>query len=108
MASSAEPIGSRPLGRRRKRQCFEFVAEWTKYGKAAGPFRNQKMLDVSEPDLVVAFAGGQGTGDMVHRWQASRSWSLAGPARLDATFQIASQRLAGPSGPVVLLTAPVR
>ena len=27
--------------------------------------RNQKMLDEGKPDLVVAFAGGRGTADMV-------------------------------------------
>ncbi len=29
-------------------------AEWDKYGKAAGPIRNKKMLDM-KPDLVIAF-----------------------------------------------------
>jgi len=42
-------------------------AEWGKYGKAAGGKRNQKMLDEEKPDLVVAFAGGVGTADMVQR-----------------------------------------
>lgn len=41
-------------------------AEWGKHGKAAGPIRNQQMLDM-EPDLVVAFPGGKGTADMVRR-----------------------------------------
>ena len=31
-----------------------FKAEWDRYNKAAGPFRNQKMLD-QNPDLVLAF-----------------------------------------------------
>ena len=42
-------------------------ADWEKHGKAAGPIRNQKMLDVHKPDLVLAFAGGRGTADMVRR-----------------------------------------
>jgi hypothetical protein len=42
------------------------VAQWAKYGKAAGPLRNQEMLD-SGIDLVVAFPGGRGTADMVER-----------------------------------------
>jgi len=29
-------------------------AEWNKFGKAAGPTRNRRMLDL-EPDLVIAF-----------------------------------------------------
>lgn len=34
---------------------------------AAGPIRNQQMLDDGKPDLVVAFPGGKGTADMVRR-----------------------------------------
>ena len=45
---------------------MEMPADWTKHGKAAGPIRNQKMLDEC-PDLVVAFPGGKGTADMVRR-----------------------------------------
>lgn len=44
-----------------------FPAEWKKHGKAAGPIRNQQMLDEGKPDLVVAFPGGRGTADMVRR-----------------------------------------
>lgn len=29
--------------------------EWEKFGKAAGPRRNKKMLDESHPNLVIAF-----------------------------------------------------
>ena len=35
--------------------------------RGAGPKRNQKMLDLEGPDLVVAFKGGNGTKDMVRR-----------------------------------------
>ena len=31
-----------------------YPADWEKYGKAAGPIRNRKMLDL-KPDLVLAF-----------------------------------------------------
>lgn len=44
-----------------------FPAQWDKHGKAAGPIRNQAMLDKGRPDLVVAFPGGRGTADMVRR-----------------------------------------
>jgi hypothetical protein len=44
-----------------------FPADWTKYGNAAGPLRNQAMLDVGKPDVVIAFPGGKGTADMVQR-----------------------------------------
>lgn len=53
---------------------LKFPANWTKYGKAAGPIRNQQMLDEGKPDLVIAFHGpppidGRKTGtmDMVER-----------------------------------------
>jgi hypothetical protein len=42
-------------------------ADWQKHGKAAGPIRNQEMLDRMKPSLVVAFPGGRGTADMVTR-----------------------------------------
>lgn len=45
----------------------EYPADWNKHGKAAGPIRNQQMLDEGKPDLVVAFPGGNGTADMVSR-----------------------------------------
>lgn len=45
-------------------------AEWKKYGRRAGPIRNQKMLGQS-PGLVVAFPGGRGTADMVKRARAA-------------------------------------
>jgi hypothetical protein len=41
-------------------------ADWKKHGRAAGPIRNQKMLEET-PALVVAFPGGKGTADMVKK-----------------------------------------
>ena len=43
-------------------------AEWEKYGRAAGPKRNAKMLDM-EPDLVVGFLarGSKGTKDCLRQ-----------------------------------------
>lgn len=46
--------------------CQEFPvndAEWRRYGKAAGPIRNRRMLDEFQPDRVLAFPGGKGTKD---------------------------------------------
>jgi hypothetical protein len=45
----------------------QYPAEWSLHGKAAGPIRNQEMLDVGKPDVVYAFPGGRGTADMVRR-----------------------------------------
>lgn len=42
-------------------------ARWAEHGRAAGPIRNQLMLDDGKPDRVVAFPGGAGTADMVRR-----------------------------------------
>jgi cysteine synthase len=47
-----------------------FPANWKKHGKAAGPIRNQQMLDEGQPDIVIAFPGGRGTADMVSRARA--------------------------------------
>lgn len=45
--------------------CATYHANWSLYGQAAGPIRNQQMLDSFKPDLVVAFPGGRGTAHMV-------------------------------------------
>lgn len=42
-----------------------FVANWRGHGDAAGPLRNAAMVEFGAPDMVVAFAGGRGTADMV-------------------------------------------
>ncbi len=46
-----------------------YRADWKKYGKAAGPIRNQQMLDEFKPDYVLAFPlrGSVGTVDMMQR-----------------------------------------
>lgn len=49
----------------------EYKADWKRYGRAAGPKRNQQMLDCEKPDLVAAFHPyideSKGTKDMVNR-----------------------------------------
>lgn len=51
---------------------LEYPADWETYGKAAGPIRNQIMLDQGRPDIVLAFPTkpldeSKGTADMVRR-----------------------------------------
>lgn len=57
-----------------------FPADWTKYGKAAGPIRNREMLD-QKPDLVIAFhpnlEGSKGTKDTV-----TEAWRRGIPVEL--------------------------
>lgn len=55
----------------RKAPFWNYPADWKTHGRAAGPIRNQLMLDKGKPDLVLAFPGGRGTADMVRRAQAA-------------------------------------
>lgn len=64
---------------RMARECAErlginvlsFPAEWERYGRSAGPVRNQQMLEQGEPTEVWCFSedlmNSKGTGDMFHR-----------------------------------------
>jgi len=48
----------------------DYPAKWSKYGKGAGPIRNQQMIE-QKPDLVIAFhedfEKSKGTNDMLER-----------------------------------------
>jgi hypothetical protein len=47
-----------------------YHAEWSKYGRAAGPVRNQRMVDEGRPDLALVCYQGEpdrGTADMLRR-----------------------------------------
>jgi len=48
-----------------------YYPDWDKYGKAAGPIRNKKMLYEENPDIVLAFWNGtvanSGTFDMMEQ-----------------------------------------
>lgn len=47
-----------------------YPADWARYGRAAGPIRNAKMLQDGKPDLVIAFhadiPASRGTRNMVN------------------------------------------
>lgn len=53
--------------RRRRIDNRKFAADWKTHGKAAGPIRNQHMIDEGRPDLAVVYPGGRGTQDMRKR-----------------------------------------
>jgi hypothetical protein len=46
-------------------ECKTFEADWTKFGKAAGPIRNRVMLMENPNAVVIAFPGGKGTDNCV-------------------------------------------
>lgn len=48
-----------------------YPADWKHHGRAAGPIRNQIMIDQGRPNLVLAFKGGAGTADMVRKARAA-------------------------------------
>ena len=48
-----------------------FPALWALHGLAAGPLRNQQMIDEGQPDLGVEFPGRRGTADMLKRLRSA-------------------------------------
>jgi hypothetical protein len=34
---------------------INYIADWSQYGRAAGPLRNRAMIDENKPELVLAF-----------------------------------------------------
>lgn len=48
-----------------------YPADWNRHGRAAGPIRNQQMIEQGRPDIVLAFHANigqsKGTKDMVER-----------------------------------------
>ncbi|WP_260581228.1 DUF2493 domain-containing protein [Sphingopyxis sp. PET50] len=57
--------------RRHNCRCENFPADWKARGLAAGPIRNQKMIDEGRPTKAVSFPGGRGTADMDRRARAA-------------------------------------
>lgn len=63
--------------RRPRMDLEEYPADWKKYRKAAGPIRNQQMLDEGKPTDWLAFVDkplseSTGTADMVSRLRKAR------------------------------------
>lgn len=70
MAPGADTMAGR-AARRLGYELLEYPARWGIYGRAAGPKRNQQMLDEGKPERVYAFhndiASSKGTRDMIAR-----------------------------------------
>ena len=49
-----------------KAKTEEYLANWNKYGRAAGPIRNEEMLK-SNIDMLLAFRGGTGTDNCIKK-----------------------------------------
>lgn len=68
-----------------------YPAYWGMHGKAAGPIRNQQMLEDGQPNMVVAFAHdlsrSWGTADMVRKAQAAGVKPVYVIARADKTSE---------------------
>ncbi|GAA0730053.1 DUF2493 domain-containing protein [Sphingomonas japonica] len=58
-----------------------YRAHWKDHGRAAGPIRNQRMIDEGKPSIVIAFPGGRGTADMVRRAERAGVAVIEVPAR---------------------------
>ena len=65
-ARGADSLAASYWGDNLERPVEAHPADWAKHGKAAGPIRNQEMLD-SGVDILIAFPGGRGTADMTRR-----------------------------------------
>lgn len=67
-APGADAIADR-IAIERGHERVEFRADWDKHGRAAGPIRNQAMIEIGHPTLVFAFWDGssKGTLDMIKR-----------------------------------------
>ena len=50
---------------------WDFLPEWHRAGTRNGAVRNQLMIALALPQLVIAFSGGLGTADMVERAKAA-------------------------------------
>lgn len=58
-----------------------FPADWATHGNAAGPRRNQRMIDEGNPDLVLAIPGPSsvGTWDMIRRATECERYVIIAP-----------------------------
>lgn len=48
-------IIAREIAQKYGLEVYEFPADWSRLGKAAGPIRNKAMIKYGKPDIVIAF-----------------------------------------------------
>ena len=65
-------------------QCYNMPADWKAHGKAAGPIRNQRMIDEFRPAMLIHFPGGRGTADMINRATKAGLEIVDGAVLMDA------------------------
>jgi hypothetical protein len=70
-AEGADKMAGR-LGYRFEMKIQPYSAEWEKHGRAAGPIRNQQMLDEGDPEIAIGFVDrpleeSRGSYDMARR-----------------------------------------
>lgn len=66
-ATGADTLARNWVAKRSGNSVVTEPANWLKYGKAAGPLRNTRMLELHKPEIVVAFPGGRGTMNMIRQ-----------------------------------------
>lgn len=97
-AKGADHLSARwALDSRCEVSAIMFRAEWKAHGRGAGPKRNETMLAVTEPFLLVAFKGGTGTADCVRRAREKniRVLEVPGPLTVEKIHELLRQSLPG-------------
>lgn len=72
-APGADRLAKR-IGKQWGAEVIDEPADWGRHGKAAGPIRNQKMIDDHKPEIIWAFRSAgksNGTDDMVEKGRAA-------------------------------------
>ena len=81
-AASGADAGAEAWARSHGLTVTRVPADWKRYGRGAGPKRNEQLATLGE--VVIAFPGGKGTLDMVNRAIYRQLRVYASPSRLRA------------------------
>lgn len=69
-----------------------YRADWEKHGRAAGPIRNQRMLEEARPQILVVFPGARGTLDCATRARHLKIRIVDGKPGYRSSYNIAIGR----------------